>query len=301
MTQIKIIGQWKVFEPRNIDTIFSQKKQQIAELKDTNDLLIRQMGLESTLFIDQGNGISGDTYQKHRINLKENTFQLEYSLETYGFIKEVRLDPFEDHWGTVKLDRVELLTLENQNVLYDLTNVRSNGRVLSSGEIRFETIDPMIYLPIDGSFKRIIFSGTKELLPYSEIENEVTEYRELLDGGDFTAVLFLENEHFNCYTKRVVYLDKEKFKIQFKFEHVQYIKSLKIEVSKRKIKKIRLRKIVYSSDFKKNRVFNLNLVQIDALKNGSGEILLKEDGSFVLFPGIGKVSSIEIVGYISKK
>jgi hypothetical protein len=114
--------------------------------------------LDSALFIDSGQDFRAEeaVYQRMRYGPDFSiTFELDPSVPT----RRLRWDPLELRLCTVRLRRVLWRDGGGETHQLDLGLVTGNGERLAAGCFRFETIDPMVLLPIAGSVARVTIEG----------------------------------------------------------------------------------------------------------------------------------------------
>jgi chromosome segregation ATPase len=96
----------------------------------------------------------------------EPGFTLEFDLDPARPIRYLRWDPLETRFCRVRLREVRWEDADGLVARLDLARVASNGRRQVDGDgglvLDFETIDPMVFLPISGPVARVTIVGECE-------------------------------------------------------------------------------------------------------------------------------------------
>jgi ubiquinone/menaquinone biosynthesis C-methylase UbiE len=112
----------------------------------------------SGLFVDSGQDFRAEeaVYQQVQYGPEfSTTFTLDPSVTT----RRLRWDPLELRLCSLHLHRVTWRDAEGASHELDLHRVSGNGEHLTAGCFRFETVDPMVFLPITGLVASVTLEG----------------------------------------------------------------------------------------------------------------------------------------------
>lgn len=125
--------------------------------------------MDSRLFIDAGEGYTQQT--SISMTIGKCFDDLVFDLSNYQSISSLRFDPYEGHWGHVKLTKVSYKVRGQAEQDLLLESVTSNGVFREDGATYFETFDPMFFLPLSGALEYVSISGYSKLLSIEEAES----------------------------------------------------------------------------------------------------------------------------------
>jgi SAM-dependent methyltransferase len=177
------------FQPRRTDgretTYLIAVCSDIAPAQEVNDSLLLDVSevafrgvpgrghwYSSTLYRDGGSGFrEGESV--HEWILYGPSFTVSYNLDPSIPCRQLRWDPLELRLCQVRLKRVRWHDGAGAGHELDLRQVSSNGDPLEDGVFRFQTSDPMLYLPIAGSVANVVIEGE------CRVEGEVASIQQL--------------------------------------------------------------------------------------------------------------------------
>ena len=129
---------------------------------------------QATLYIDTGNGFNET--EKITINYKnQKIIELEYNLEEYSNIKELRFDPIENH-----LTYCKIIDIQSDNNHYEIITANSENPVTDDKQL-FTTTDPQYH--IKGKLDEIKHLKIKikiEKLSQTEISKIIQEKNKII-------------------------------------------------------------------------------------------------------------------------
>jgi SAM-dependent methyltransferase len=121
----------------------------------------------STLYLDTGSG-----YRPEEILVEEVEYRPEFSvtftLDPARPVRELRWDPLETRLCQVRLRQVFWQDGEGLVSQLDLGRVTTNGVPRDETTFQFETLDPIIVLPVSGSIARLTIKGECTVADESE-------------------------------------------------------------------------------------------------------------------------------------
>jgi SAM-dependent methyltransferase/predicted nucleic acid-binding Zn-ribbon protein len=115
----------------------------------------------SSLFFDTGAGFRPEEVVREETEYIPE-FTLEFALDPTAAVRQLRWDPLEMRLCRVRLREVLWQDVNGLITRLDLGRVTSNGRQRDVGAFEFETLDPMIFLPISGPVTRVTIIGACE-------------------------------------------------------------------------------------------------------------------------------------------
>ena len=118
--------------------------------------------LSSTLFVDAGEGFSAEHCLVEKLPVP-GAFTVGFTLQEREAIRGLRWDPLEARTCRVRLDAVEWEDGDGQVHALDLATATCNGRRTAAGLLEFETLDPMVFLPVSGPVQRVTVRGWYEV------------------------------------------------------------------------------------------------------------------------------------------
>ena len=139
---------------------------EFLKLTGEYDIFNQCNGWQATLFIDTGKGFNDNQRIAKEINLLTKNFNISYNLEQYKMIKQIRFDPLENNYCSLKINEITVKKLGcfNKFSLFDISSdILTNGKKLDNGSIEFDTLDPQVILLISGEIEQITISGEIQL------------------------------------------------------------------------------------------------------------------------------------------
>jgi hypothetical protein len=135
---------------------------------------VKKVNVKKTcIYIDTGNGFNELDKLSNDVDLITRNFSISFDLKSFPNVKQFRFDPFEEHWGKAKIDKIICEDLSEEKHVVDLNIVTYNGKIDDNGFVVFETFDPMFFIPIAGNFNRVTFEGEWELFQLNYVEGKV--------------------------------------------------------------------------------------------------------------------------------
>jgi glycosyltransferase involved in cell wall biosynthesis len=113
----------------------------------------------STLFVDTGRGFNEVEVCRQPVFLARSTFALTFDASRFSAIRALRWDPVELHHCSVELRQITWKDKAGQVHSLDPATVSSNGSSDRCGTHRFETDDPIFFLPVQGEMASITLEG----------------------------------------------------------------------------------------------------------------------------------------------
>ena len=87
---------------------------------------------------------------------------MSFTLDDLAAVQGLRWDPLESRTCRLRLDAVEWEDRDGQVHPLDPAVAGSNGKVTDEGLLAFETLDPMVFLPVRGDVVRMTVAGWYE-------------------------------------------------------------------------------------------------------------------------------------------
>lgn len=146
-------------------------------------------------YIDTGEGFS----EKHKViyniynqEASNTLFRIYFDLRKYPDIKSLRWDPIEGLLCSIKIDEI-WITLKNRESLYiEPSKLGINGTRISEKEFEFDTIDPWIIIPVEGSLHGVTISGSWRLKSIDEtmshLNRQIIQCNEKIQSLEQTVV-----------------------------------------------------------------------------------------------------------------
>jgi glycosyltransferase involved in cell wall biosynthesis len=155
----------------------------------------------ATLFYDQGKGFLSENTLSQTIRIhSEFTFSIKYNLSNVGLVKQIRFDPFENYWSSIKLAHVKYKTKKGEIIWLDLKNIFSNGNKSNDGFIQFYTFDPMFIFPIADELQQIEITGKANIFDLQQIEEAKNIFIQELKSKQ----LLIENKQLLIENKQLL-------------------------------------------------------------------------------------------------
>lgn len=133
------------------------------QLRELVQIAESQKGMECALFYDTGSGFCAADCCKEYLKINGGEFCMNFTLDKYASIKNLRFDPLEGKGCKVQITKINGRTLEGGELLGNNAEFEKNG-----GQI-FISGDPQYYinpeLPIDG---KLSIAGKIKVMPEEE-------------------------------------------------------------------------------------------------------------------------------------
>jgi glycosyltransferase involved in cell wall biosynthesis len=113
----------------------------------------------STLFFDTGQGFNEADTCRTRVNLLNRMFDITFDLSNAPSVRQLRWDPFEGRLGRVYVQEIVWQTPEGKQGLIDVCTISANAVRSDDGVFAFDTLDPMILVPLTGQLARVTVRG----------------------------------------------------------------------------------------------------------------------------------------------
>lgn len=136
----------------------------------------------SLLYVDSGHGFNEEEMCLARVPGAGDRFDLSFELTRFPLVKGLRWDPLELRFCSLRLDEITLEASTGKTATLDATTLRTNGVALPDGALRFDTLDPQVFVPFQGTLARIALRGTWQVL--SREESLLRAHRLLLSGEE---------------------------------------------------------------------------------------------------------------------
>lgn len=133
------------------------------ELRELVRIAESQKGMECALFYDTGNGFCAADCCKEYLKINGGEFSMDFTLDKYASIKNLRFDPLEGRGCKVQITRINGKALEGGELLGSNAEFDKNGvQIFISGDPQYY-INPE--LPIDG---KLSIAGKIRVMPEEE-------------------------------------------------------------------------------------------------------------------------------------
>jgi len=138
-----------------------------------------ELGRISTLLYDTGDGYNTDNIVTRTFEAVPNTVQL-FDLNCTKKINSIRYDPWENHFGQVRLHEIQIEYLDGSK--YQVTNedLKYNGELSEGGWIDFITLDPIIEIAASGEIKNVLIEADYILFNPSQMDLTINNQRSLI-------------------------------------------------------------------------------------------------------------------------
>jgi|GEM_PF-4718944 len=192
-------------------------KVQIQEKDDIIDKYQIQLNKKiiSTLYYDIGEGFSERFKIQESTLVNEDRIKQVYKTnkEQYGVIKEVRWDPIENNCCIVELDSIYFLDGDDKIYPVNIKNLNNNG-VYIDNMIVFDSIDPMIFIPVTNDIDpdRVFISGKINVYENSSLINKALN-KLIVDGLNRENAINNQQEKINELLQ-TVHLSREEIQKQ---------------------------------------------------------------------------------------
>lgn len=182
MVVMKFLGAMsKLTQQRTSDIIVSLENEanKAVSLESETNSLRAFSGLVSTLFVDTGNGLTGDQFVSKNISELSGEFEQTFDIGNFENIKALRYDPFERHWGELRLLEVLLTTLNGKKELLDSAGIQTNGQFSKDGNFVFENSDPIvIFFDIPANSTELKIRGLRTIFSSQHLDQQISAYRQ---------------------------------------------------------------------------------------------------------------------------
>lgn len=133
------------------------------ELRELVKIAESQKGMECALFYDTGNGFSAADCCKEYLKIDGGDFSMDFTLDKYATIKNLRFDPLEGKGCKVQITKINGEPLTGDEILGNNAEFEKNGiQIFISGDPQY-FINPS--LPREG---KITISGKIKVMPEEE-------------------------------------------------------------------------------------------------------------------------------------
>ncbi len=133
------------------------------ELRELVKIAESQKGMECALFYDTGNGFCAADCCKEYLKINGGEFSMDFTLDKYATIKNLRFDPLEGKGCKVQITKINGEPLTGDEILGNNAEFEKNGiQIFISGDPQY-FINPS--LPIEG---KITISGKIKVMPEEE-------------------------------------------------------------------------------------------------------------------------------------
>ena len=133
------------------------------ELRELVKIAESQKGMECALFYDTGNGFSAADCCKEYLKINGGEFSMDFILDKYATIKNLRFDPLEGKGCKVQITKINGEPLTGDEILGNNAEFEKNGiQIFISGDPQY-FINPC--LPREG---KITISGKIKVMPEEE-------------------------------------------------------------------------------------------------------------------------------------
>lgn len=133
------------------------------DLQELVSIAESRKGMESSLFYDTGNGFSAADCCKEYLKMNGGEFCVDFTLDKYASIKNLRFDPLEGKGCKVQITKINGVPLESDELLGNNADFEKNGiQIFINGDPQYY-INPM--LPRDG---KISICGKIKVMPEEE-------------------------------------------------------------------------------------------------------------------------------------
>src|SRR5581483_7638696 len=125
-----------------------------ADLLLHADPLSRLARHQSVLFVDTGAGFNATECCQAPCDHGER-FELSFDLSAFPAVRALRWDPVEMVHCRVWLESISWQDRAGREHALDPGRAESNGRREADNGLSFQTIDPMVFLPVAGDVSRV--------------------------------------------------------------------------------------------------------------------------------------------------
>jgi hypothetical protein len=112
----------------------------------------------TSLFIDSGQGFREEEVTREQVAYGPD-FTITFTLDPAASVRALRWDPLETRLCQLRLREVHWQDDTGTPHGLRLDEVSSNGEQQEDGIFRFETLDPMVFLPITGAVAQVTITG----------------------------------------------------------------------------------------------------------------------------------------------
>jgi glycosyltransferase involved in cell wall biosynthesis len=138
----------------------------------------RELGLlPSTIYADTGTGHNENEVARISTSL-EPSFCQTFELSRFGSVRGLRWDPLEGRFCRVHLESAIWVDGNGNDCELDLASIQSNGNQLGPGAFDFGTIDPMVFLPIEGVVRSLTLRGRWHVATHHDTLNRLHQAME---------------------------------------------------------------------------------------------------------------------------
>lgn len=190
----------------------------------------RERWFDTGLFLDHGAGYHAEDVLYEKVEYRPD-FSVTFTLDPSASCRQLRWDPLEVRLCTVLLRRVVWQDGAGAMHTLDLRAISGNGLRAADGALHFESVDPMIVLPITGSVASVTIEG--ECVVQDETASLHGMEKLLAQRtGELLRARHLSAERTGLLERRGRLLEEQGRRLQ---EQEQRLKQYEEEISRRSI------------------------------------------------------------------
>jgi glycosyltransferase involved in cell wall biosynthesis len=133
--------------------------------------------MSSTIFVDTGAGHNENEVARISTSL-DSSFCLSFDLSRFVGVRGLRWDPLEGRFCRVHLESAAWVDDTGNERKLDLAAMQANGNQLGPGAFDFPTIDPMVFLPIEGVVRSLTLRGRWHVATHHDTLNRLHQAME---------------------------------------------------------------------------------------------------------------------------
>ncbi len=113
----------------------------------------------SKLYVDTGAGFHEDVACQRVIDFRHSSFTVTYSLQEFPTVTQLRWDPLERRLCRLRIRAIHWEDAEGTLHRLAPEELTCNGSVADDGWVTFQTLDPMLFLPVAGTVRQLTIEG----------------------------------------------------------------------------------------------------------------------------------------------
>jgi SAM-dependent methyltransferase len=270
-------------------------------LLDADDVAFSHAGEDaavSTLYVDDGGGFREDL--ACRQPAAQGEFELTFPLDSFPPARGLRWDPVEQRLCRLRLEAVEWVDGDGLTHRLDPAAVASNGTTGPSGEIAFETFDPVVYLPVAGPVRRVTLRGRCEAddlaTSLATIERGLREAR---TPPPHTTTLYADDgggfrEDLAC---RLPLAPGGAFELTFPLDDFPPARALRWDPTEGRPCRVRLDAVTWRDAAGRDHPIDPDGVATNGDRDGDGAYRFDTLDPFVVLPVAGEVRAVTVRGW----